>query len=74
MNHQTTKHPRQRMFQENPYDLETFFESLSIASDHDKELIFIDQFTTSLRTQPKSELADICYKILKDLDILKSTK
>lgn len=60
-----------KIFCENPYDLETFFESLSIASSHEKELIFIDKFIAYMRLDPQAEIAEICFKILLDLKITK---
>jgi len=40
--HKQKGRSKSRVFCENPYDLETYFESLSIASNYDKELIFVD--------------------------------
>jgi len=62
---------KSRVFCENPYDLETYFESLSIASTHDKELIFVDKFIALLRLDPQAEVSDISYKILRDLNLIK---
>jgi len=60
-----------KIFCENPYDIETLFESLSIASSHEKELIFIDRFISYIRLDPQAEIAEICFKILLDLEITK---
>jgi len=63
---------KRKVFLENPYDLETFFESLSIASDNGKELIFIDRFIATVRLDPEGEVSDILYKILSDLELMKT--
>lgn len=62
---------RPKVFCENVYDLETFFESLSIASDHDKELLFVDLVLSTIRLDPHCDLTDVFHKTLKKLDILK---
>lgn len=62
---------RKQVFLENPYDLETVFETLSIASDNNKELVYMDRLISALRLTPTIELADLNYKILQDLGILK---
>jgi hypothetical protein len=59
-----------RVFYENPYDLETLFESLSIASEHDKELIFVDRLISLLRLDPEVDLTTLNFKILKDLNLV----
>ena len=61
---------KSRIFCENPYDLETIFESLSVASEQNKELLFIDQFVAYLRLDPQLEITEISYKILKDLNLI----
>jgi hypothetical protein len=63
-----------RIFLENPYDLETVFESMSIASDRNKELLFMDKFISSIRANPEDEITSICYKVLSSLDILELKK
>ena len=63
-----------RIFLENPYDLEVVFESMSIASDHNKELLFMDKFVSCLRTKPNEEITNICYNVLRSLDIIKLEK
>lgn len=60
-----------RIFRENPYDLETIFETLSIASRHDKELIYIDRLIAELRLNPEGDLTNINYRILLDLGLIK---
>lgn len=60
-----------RVFYENPYELETVFESLSISSTHDKELIYVDRLITELRLNPEGDLTNINYKILAELNLIK---
>lgn len=68
-------HKKERkVFLENPYDIETLFESLSIASDNEKELLFMDRLVATIRLDPEGDLTNINYKILKDLDLLKLEK
>lgn len=71
MNKQKQKQQQPRIFYENPYDLETLFESLTIASDNDKELIFVDRLISLLRLDPQADLTTLNYKILKDLNLIK---
>lgn len=63
-----------RIFLENPYDIETVFESLSVAADHDKELEYMDKLLATIRLDPKGDLTNINYNILRDLGILKLEK
>lgn len=74
MNNQTKTPPRQKVFLENPYDLETVFESLSVSTDHDKELIFMDRLIANLRQTPNADLTDLCYNILREQGIIKLEK
>ena len=60
-----------RLLYENPYDIETFFETLSIASSNEKELIYVDRLITALRLDPRGDLTEINYKILLDLGLIK---
>jgi hypothetical protein len=60
-----------RILYENPYDLEVFFESLSIASRNEKELIYMDRLITSIRLEPFGDLTTINYRILQDLGLIK---
>lgn len=62
---------KSKVFCENPYDLETLFESLSISSDKNKELLFMDKFIAYIRLDPRVDIAEISFKILKDLDLIK---
>jgi hypothetical protein len=70
MTKKTQSKARPQIFEENPYDIETIFESLSIASVNDKELLYIDKLITAIRQTPDCDLTNINYKILEDLKIL----
>ncbi len=60
-----------KVLYENPYDLENVFESLSIASRHDKELLYMDRLIATLRLDPLGDITNINYNILRDLELLK---
>lgn len=60
-----------RIFYGNPYDVETFLEGISIASHHNKELLFVDRFVTYLRLDPERDVTDVVFNILRDFDIIK---
>jgi hypothetical protein len=64
------KKNRQKVYNENPYDLETFFESMSIASDNEKELLFVDRLISLLRSNPDQDLADLSFQTLRDLKLI----
>lgn len=66
-NKQKTK---QRVFLESPYDIEIIFESLSIASSKEKELLYIDRLISTLRMDPLGDLTNINYTILKNLNLI----
>lgn len=68
MSHKTQK--KQKIFIENPYDIETFFESISLASLNDKELQFMDRFISCFRKNPECDLTQLNYDILKSLDLI----
>lgn len=61
-----------RVLCENPYDLENVFESLNIASRSDKELLYVDRLIATLRLDPHADITTINYKILKDLELIKT--
>lgn len=61
-----------RVLYENPYDIETFFETFSIASKNEKELIYIDRLITALRLNPYGDLTAINFTILTDLGLIKT--
>lgn len=60
-----------RIFYENPYDIEVFFEALNIASTHNKELQFVDRFITHMRLDPMQDITTIVFNILRDFEIIK---
>jgi hypothetical protein len=60
----------QRIFIEDALDVELFFESLSVASSKDKELLFVDRMISYLRLDPYAEVATLCSKILVDLECI----
>lgn len=62
------------IFLENPYDIETLFESLSIAADDEKELLFMDKLVATIRLDPEGDLTNIIYNILRDLELLNLEK
>ena len=59
-----------RILFENPYDIETVFESLSIASKAGKEIHFMDKFIDRLRNDSNSDITDVSCKILQDLNLI----
>lgn len=61
-----------RAFYENPYDINTFFEALSIAAKNEKEYIFMDRFLTHMRLDPLQEISTVAFNVLtKDLELVK---
>jgi len=61
----------QSLFYENPYDVETFFEGLGIAAQHDKELHYVDRFIANIRLDPLQHTSDVVFKVLsKDLGLV----
>jgi hypothetical protein len=63
-----------RIFYENPYDIETFFEGLQVASNHGKELQYVDRFICHLRLDPSQEVTNITFNILKEFGIIQYDK
>lgn len=75
----TTKREKQKssstkVLYENPYDIETLFESLIIAEKNDKEFLYMDKFIATLRLDPEGDITNINYNILRDLGLLKLVK
>lgn len=60
----------EKIFVENPFDLETTFEALTIASLNGQEFVFLDQFITELRDDPCQDLTKLNYRILQNLQLL----
>jgi hypothetical protein len=69
-----SKTPKKKVFLENPYDLETILESMSLASDSDKTLVFLDKLIAGIRLDPLVEISTLSYKILQQLNIIKLQK
>lgn len=61
------KKNHKKVFKENPYDVETVFESLSIASDNNMELLYMDRLINGLRSCEDCDITSLSYAILKDL-------
>jgi hypothetical protein len=61
------KKNHKKVFTENPYDVETIFESLSIASDNNMELLYMDRLVNGLRGCEECDITSLSYAILKDL-------
>lgn len=62
---------KRTLFLENPYDIETVYESLQIASKQGKELIYMDRLLATLRLDPDGDITNINYRLLHDLKLLK---
>lgn len=58
------------LFFENPYDIETFFESMTVASQKDMELQYIDRLVAYIRMDPTAELSTLCFNSLRDLKLI----
>jgi hypothetical protein len=61
---------RKVIFLENPYDVETVFESMQIAGEYGKELLYMDRLIATIRLDPEADLTNLNYKILHDLQLL----
>lgn len=61
---------KERIFIENPYDIETVFESLEIAAERGKELLYMDRLITMLRLDPEADIINLNYRLLHDLQLL----
>jgi hypothetical protein len=61
---------RKVIFLENPYDVETVFESMQIAGEQGKELLYMDRLIATIRLDPEADLTNLNYKILQDLQLL----
>lgn len=58
------------VFFENPYDLESIFESLSVASRSGKEFLFLDKLIGKIRLDPTIDTTKESYLILVELGLL----
>lgn len=63
----------ERVFLENPYDIETIFDALKIARTEDKEFFFMDQLIGTLRLDPMADTTDVAHRILKKFNLIKET-
>ena len=61
---------KKSLYFENPYDVETIFESLKIASQENKHLIFMDRLIQTLRIDSDADLTILNYRLLMDLKLL----
>jgi hypothetical protein len=59
------------LFLENPYDLETLLESIKIAANQNKEMVFMDRLIATIRLDPEADLTNVIYRILHDLKLMK---
>jgi hypothetical protein len=59
------------VFNENPYDIETFFEGLEIMADNGKELFFVDRVLSRIRKDPTIDLATATFEVLRDYETVK---
>jgi hypothetical protein len=57
-------------FNENPYDIETVFEAISIAADYEYEMLYMDKLIGMIRKNPEIDLTEANFKILSDLDLM----
>lgn len=69
-----SKTTRPRTFLENPFDIETVFESLSAATDSGKELLYMDRLIAAIRNNPTADLTEASYQILSELGAIKLEK
>lgn len=65
---------RDRVFLENPCDIETVFSALQIAEEAEKQLIFMDMFIAHLRMDSLNDLTHVCYLILRQLGLMDMEK
>jgi hypothetical protein len=54
------------VFNENPYDIETFFEGLEIMADNGNELFFVDRVLSRIRKEPTAT-----FEVLRDYEAVK---
>jgi|SaaInlV_125m_DNA_1040241.scaffolds.fasta_scaffold139861_2 hypothetical protein len=68
--HNNKKTSAKQLFFDNPYDVETFFEGMTIAKNHGMELQYIDRLVAYIRLDPTGELTTLVYSCLRDLKII----
>lgn len=59
-----------RIFLENPYDIETFLDSLRIAEKRNKQYLFVDRFLAKLRLDPIQDIPNLCFEELDSLGLI----
>lgn len=62
------------VFSEKFVDIELIFESLSIASDNDRELQFMNLLVGELKKYPEKDLTVMCFEILVKLGVVEEYK
>ncbi len=60
----------ERVFLENPYDIETIMDAMKIAAMENKELCFLDQLIGTLHLDPLGDTTDISHRILRKLQLM----
>jgi hypothetical protein len=58
------------MFYENPYDIETVLDSLTLATRNGKELVYMDRLLSMIRLDPEIDTTELSFAILRDLEIV----
>ena len=61
---------RERVFLENPADIETVYAAMKVAEKSEKQMIFMDMFIAHLRMDSLGDVTNICYLILRQLGLL----
>lgn len=61
---------KKKLFSENPYDLDVFFESLYIAEKVQKEHEFLDKLFTRFRKNPQIEITTLCFETIRDMKLI----
>ena len=70
-NRKETQRYLKSVFNENPYDIETFFQGLEIMADNGKELFYVDRVITKIRKDPTIDLATATFEVLRDYEAVK---
>lgn len=61
---------RERVFLENPHDVETVFVAMKVAEREEKQMIFMDMFIAHLRMDQLADITNICYMILRQMGLM----
>ena len=59
-----------RIFNEDPYDLETLVDSINVAAAEGKEYLFLDMLVSSLRKQPQEDITELSFNTLRHLKLI----